>query len=181
MNLYDYVVKDMNDIDVELSSYKDKVVLVINTATECGFTPQYAPLESLYKKYKDKGLEILDFPCNQFGEQAPGNIDDIHKFCTGRFGITFPQFAKIDVNGENAIDLYKDLVKNTTFNGFDKEHEITPVLEDLLPKFDKDYAKNSKIKWNFTKFLFDRNGNLIKRFEPTYDLEKVESEIAALL
>ena len=82
---------------------------------------------------------------------------------------------------ENAIDLYKDLVKNTTFNGFDKEHEITPVLEDLLPKFDKDYAKNSKIKWNFTKFLFDRNGNLIKRFEPTYDLEKVESEIAALL
>jgi glutathione peroxidase len=181
MNLYDYTVKDMNGNDVSLSKYKGKVVLVINTATECGFTPQYAPLESLYKKYKNKGLEILDFPCNQFGEQAPGSAEEIHEFCSGRFGITFPQFAKIDVNGDLAIPLYKDLVKNTKFEGFDKEHEITPILEDLLPKFDKDYAKKSSIKWNFTKFLFDKEGNLIKRFEPTRSLEKLEEEIVNLL
>ncbi len=181
MNLYDYTVKDMNGNDVKLSEYKDKVVLVINTATECGFTPQYAPLESLYKKYLDKGFIILDFPCNQFGEQAPGTVDEIHTFCTGRFGITFPQFGKIDVNGDNAIDLYKDLVNNTKFEGFDKEHEITPILEDLLPKFDKDWNKKSTIKWNFTKFLFDREGNLVKRFEPTFALNKLEDNIVKLL
>lgn len=181
MNLYKYSVKDMNQNDVELSKFKGKVVLVVNTATECGFTPQYAPLESLYKKYKEKGFEILDFPCNQFGEQAPGSEEEIHKFCTGRFGITFPQFAKIDVNGDVAIDLYKDLVSNTKFEGFDKEHEITPILEDLLPKFDKDWDKKSTIKWNFTKFLFDKDGNLVKRFEPTFDLVKLEEEISKLL
>lgn len=181
MNLHNYTVKDMKGNDVSLSKYKDKVVLVVNTATECGFTPQYAPLESLYKKHKDAGLVILDFPCNQFGEQAPGSIDEIHSFCSGRFGITFPQFDKVDVNGDNAIDLYKDLVANTKFKGFHKEHEITKVLEELLPQFDKDYANNSNIKWNFTKFLFDRKGNLVKRFEPTHNLDKVEAEIAKLI
>jgi len=181
MNLYNYTVKDMEQNDVKLSNFKGKVVLVINTATECGFTPQYAPLQSLYSKFKEKGLEILDFPCNQFGEQAPGSEEDIHKFCTGRFGISFPQFAKINVNGEDAIDLYKDLVANTKFNGFDKNHNITPILEDLLPKFDKDWDKKSTIKWNFTKFLFDRDGNLIKRYEPTYDIKKLEKEISELL
>ena len=181
MNLHNYTVKDMKGNDVSPSKYKDKVVLVVNTATECGFTPQYAPLESLYKKHKDAGLVILDFPCNQFGEQAPGSIDEIHSFCSGRFGITFPQFDKVDVNGDNAIDLYKDLVANTKFKGFHKEHEITKVLEELLTQFDKDYANNSNIKWNFTKFLFDRKGNLVKRFEPTHNLDKVEAEIAKLI
>ncbi len=181
MNLHDYKVNNMNKELVDLSNYKGKVVLVINTATECGFTPQYAPLEKIYKTYKDKGFEILDFPCNQFGEQAPGSADEIHNFCTGRFGITFEQFEKIEVNGDNAIQLYKDLVSSTKFEGFDKEHEITPILEDLLPKFDKDWDKKSTIKWNFTKFLFDKEGNLIKRFEPTYDLEKLEKEISNLL
>jgi len=181
MNLYDYKVNNMNKELVDLSKYEGKVVLVINTATECGFTPQYAPLEKIYKTYKDKGFEILDFPCNQFGEQAPGSADEIHNFCTGRFGITFEQFEKIEVNGDNAIQLYKDLISNTKFEGFDKEHEITPILEDLLPKFDKDWDKKSTIKWNFTKFLFDKKGNLIKRFEPTYDLEKLEKEISNLL
>ncbi|MGD1822594.1 MAG: glutathione peroxidase [Pleomorphochaeta sp.] len=181
MNLYDYKVKDMEHEEVSLSEYKGKVVLVINTATECGFTPQYASLEKIYKEFKEKGLEILDFPCNQFGEQAPGSEKDIHKFCTGRFGITFPQFAKIEVNGDDAIDLYKDLVANTKFEGFDKEHEITPILEDLLPKFDVDWNKKSTIKWNFTKFLFDRDGSLIKRYEPTYSVVKLEEEISKLL
>jgi glutathione peroxidase len=181
MNLYNYTVKDTKGSDVSLEKYKNKVVLVVNTATECGFTPQYAPLETMYKKYKAKGLEILDFPCNQFGEQAPGSAEEIKTFCTGRFGITFPQFSKIEVNGDFAIDLYVDLVKNTKFEGFDKEHEITPILEELLPKFDKDYDKKSTIKWNFTKFLFDRQGNLVKRFEPTYDLEKLEEILIKLL
>lgn len=181
MNLYDYKVKDMNFNEVPLKNYEGKVVLVVNTATECGFTPQYEPLEGIYKKYSSKGLEILDFPCNQFGGQAPGSEEEIHKFCTGRFGITFPQFAKIDVNGENADPLYKDLVANTKFEGFDMGHRIAPILDDLLSKADKDYAQKSTIKWNFTKFLFDKSGNLVKRYEPTCDLSQVEKDIESLL
>ena len=118
MNIYDFVVKAQDGRDVSLSDYKGKVLLVVNTATGCGFTPQYDPLQDLYDECHDKGLEILDFPCNQFADQAPGTDDEIHTFCTGRFGITFPQFSKIDVNGENAIPLYKWLTENTKFEGF---------------------------------------------------------------
>ena len=181
MNLKDYTVKDMKGEDVALKSYVGKVVLVVNTATECGFTPQYKPLEKIYESLKDKGLEILDFPCNQFGSQAPGTEEEIHEFCTGRFGITFPQFAKVDVNGENAIPLYKDLVANTKFEGFDLLHKIGAILDKMYKKDDKDYAKHDDIKWNFTKFLFDKEGNLVKRYEPTASLSKLEKDINELL
>lgn len=181
MNLGNYEVKKMNGEMKSLSDYKGKVVLVVNTATECGFTPQYAPLEEMYNRLKDKGFEILDFPCNQFGHQAPGTEEEIHTFCTGRFGITFEQFAKIDVNGDNAIPLYKDLVHNTKFLGFDMTHKIGPVLDKILGKEDKEYKSKSNIKWNFTKFLFDREGNLIKRYEPTNSLKKLEKDIEDLL
>ena len=118
MNIYDFSVKTRTGEDVSLTDYKGKVLLIVNTATGCGFTPQYDELQDLYEEFKDQGFEILDFPCNQFANQAPGDDEEIHSFCTGRFGITFPQFAKIDVNGENAIPLYKWLTENTTFKGF---------------------------------------------------------------
>lgn len=167
MSLYDFTVKDMSGADVSLSDYKGKVVLVVNTATECGFTPDYADLQKLYEKYHDQGFEILDFPCNQFGEQAPGSIEDIHSFCTGRFGVTFPQFGKIDVNGEGELPLYTWLKSQAGYAGFDPNHKITPILVDILSKADPDWEKKSDIKWNFTKFLINKNGEVVRRYEPT--------------
>ncbi len=181
MSIYDFTVKNMDGTEKTLSDYKGKVLLVVNTATICGFTPQYGDLQKLYKKYADQGFEILDFPCNQFGNQAPGNIDEIHAFCTGRFGVTFPQFAKIEVNGPGAAPLYKFLKDEKGFDGFHKEHELTPVLEKMLSAEDPDYAKKTDIKWNFTKFLVDREGNVVKRFEPTHPLADVEAEVNKLL
>ena len=176
MNVYDFKVKAQDGSEVSLEDYKGKLLLIVNTATVCGFTPQYNELQEIYEEFHDKGLEILDFPCNQFGEQAPGNDDEIHTFCTGRFGVTFPQFSKIDVNGENAIPLYKWLTENTEFEGFDK----TPMglmLGQVLKKQDKDFKNNSNIKWNFTKFLISRNGEIIKRFEPVTSMKKVRAKI----
>lgn len=157
MNIYDYTVKGRAGEDVSLSTYKDKVLLVVNTATGCGFTPQYEGLQKLYDKYKEKGFEILDFPCNQFANQAPGTIEEIQSFCTLNYGTTFPRFAKIDVNGKNASDLYKFLKK------------------------EKKSALGSSIKWNFTKFLIDREGKVVKRFAPTDTPESIEADIVALL
>ncbi len=179
MNVYDFSVKKQDGSEASLSEYKGKVLLIVNTATACGFTPQYDELQELYDKYKDKGLEILDFPCNQFGEQAPGDDEEIHSFCTGRFGITFPQFSKIDVNGENASPLFKWLTENTKFEGFGIS-PMTAVLSGVVKKMDKDYKNNSKIKWNFTKFLIDRNGEIAARFEPT-NMKKLEGKIKELL
>ena len=179
MNIYDFVVKAQDGRDVSLSDYKGKVLLVVNTATGCGFTPQYDPLQDLYDEGHDKGLEILDFPCNQFADQAPGTDDEIHTFCTGRFGITFPQFSKIDVNGENAIPLYKWLTENTKFEGF--KGPMALLLGGVVKKMDKDYKNNGKIKWNFTKFLIDRDGNIVARFEPTEDMKKVAAKVKELL
>ena len=181
MKIYDFTVLDKDNNEVNLSDYKGKVLLIVNTATECGFTPQYAYLQELYTKYNDKGLEILDFPCNQFGNQAPGSAEEIYEFCTSRFGVTFPQMAKIEVNGENATDLYKYLTSNTKFEGFDMNHKLGPVLDELYLKEDPDYAKKSSIKWNFTKFLIDREGNLVKRFEPTAEKDEVDSAVSKLL
>lgn len=166
MSVYDFSVKAQDGSMVDLSAYKGKILLIVNTATGCGFTPQYSELQNLYDEFKEKGLEILDFPCNQFGGQAPGSNEEIHTFCTGRFGITFPQFAKIDVNGENAIPLYKWLTENTMFEGFGKG-PAGLMMSGLAKKMDKDYKKNGNIKWNFTKFLIDREGRIIARFEPT--------------
>jgi len=179
MNIYDFSVKTRKGEDVSLSNYKGKVLLIVNTATGCGFTPQYKELQELYTEFKDQGFEILDFPCNQFANQAPGNNEEIHTFCTGRFGITFPQFAKIDVNGENAIPLYKWLTENTTFNGFGKS-PMGFVLSGMVKKSDKDYKNNGNIKWNFTKFLINRDGNIVERFEPT-DMKNLKAKIMELL
>ena len=179
MNIYDFKVKAQDGGEVSLADYKGKVLLVVNTATGCGFTPQYDELQDIYDEFKDKGLEILDFPCNQFGEQAPGDDEEIHSFCTGRYGITFPQFSKVEVNGENAIELYKWLTANTKFEGFG----ISPMgvmLSGVVKKFDKDYKENSSIKWNFTKFLIDRNGEIVARFEPT-DMKKLKDKIEECL
>ena len=181
MNLYDFTVKAMDGSDVSLADCKGKVVLVVNTATQCGFTPQYQPLQELYDTYHEQGLEILDFPCNQFGAQAPGTEEEIHTFCTGRFGITFPQFAKIDVNGENTIPLYQWLEEVGKFEGFG-DTETGKFMSGMLAKMDPDFENNNKIKWNFTKFLLDREGNFVARFEPTADVKtEVEEAIKKLI
>lgn len=155
--IYDFHVKDNKGNDVSLKEYEGKVLLIVNTATGCGFTPQYEGLENLYQKYKDQGFEILDFPCNQFGNQAPGNDEEIHEFCTLRYHTTFPRMKKIDVNGENEDPLYTWLKKQ------------------------KGGLLGSKIKWNFTKFLVDRSGNVVERFAPTDKPESIDAKVAALL
>ena len=180
MNVYDFTVKAQDGSDVNLADYKGKALLIVNTATGCGFTPQYSDLQNINEEHQKDGLEILDFPCNQFANQAPGDDEEIHTFCTGRFGITFPQFAKIDVNGENAIPLYKWLTSNTTFDGFGKS-PMALMLSGVVKKADKDYKNNGNIKWNFTKFLIDREGNIVARFEPTMDMEKVNKRIKEVL
>ncbi len=180
MSIYDFKVKAQDGSEVSLEQYKGKVLLVVNTATECGFTPQYEDLQKLYDEHQKDGLEILDFPCNQFGNQAPGSDNEIHTFCTGRFGVTFPQFAKIDVNGDNADPLYKWIVENTKFEGFDK-NPMGLAMAGVLGKIDKDYKNNSKIKWNFTKILIDREGNIVSRFEPTTAMKKVKAKVEEVL
>ncbi len=180
MNVYDFSVKAQDGSQVELSDYRGKVLLIVNTATGCGFTPQYDELQDLYDAHQKDGLEILDFPCNQFGEQAPGDDEEIHSFCTGRYGITFPQFSKVDVNGENAIPLYKWLTENTTFDGFDK-NPMGLMMSQILKKQNKDYAKDSSVKWNFTKFLIGKDGQIIARFEPMTSLKKVKAKIEEVL
>lgn len=179
MNAYDFKVKQMDGSEVSLENYRGKVLLIVNTATGCGFTPQYDELQDLYEEFSSQGFEILDFPCNQFGDQAPGSDDEIHSFCTGRYGITFPQFAKVDVNGDNAIPLYKWLTENTKFGGFGKS-PMALILSGVVKKTDKDYKNNGKIKWNFTKFLIDRNGEIVARFEPT-DMKRLKNAIKECL
>ena len=137
MNIYDFTVKAQDGSEVSLADYKGKVLLIVNTATGCGFTPQYDELQDIYDAFKDKGFEILDFPCNQFGEQAPGDDEEIHSFCTGRFGITFPQFSKMDVNGENAIPLFKWLTGNTKFDGFGMS-PMGVMLTGIVKKMDSE-------------------------------------------
>lgn len=177
----DFTVKDRKGNDVKLSEYKGKILLIVNTATRCGFTPQYEELEALYKNYKEKGLEILDFPCNQFGNQAPGTEEEIHNFCTLNFGTEFPQFKKIEVNGENEDPLFTFLKKEKGFAGFDLNHPIGKILDEMMTKSDPDYTQKPDIKWNFTKFLIDRDGNVVARYEPTHDIKLIEEDIKKLL
>lgn len=155
------------------------MLLIVNTATGCGFTPQYTELQEMYDELHDAGLEILDFPCNQFADQAPGSDEEIHSFCIGRFAITFPQFSKIDVNGENAIPLYKWITENTKFEGFNGPMGL--VLSPIVKKMDKDYKKNGNIKWNFTKILVNKEGEIVARFEPTADIKKIAEKVKELL
>ena len=175
--IYDFKVMNDEGQEVSLSDYKGKVLLIVNTATRCGFTPQYNELEALYKKYQSEGLEILDFPCNQFGEQAPGTIQEIHQFCTANFDIQFPQFDKIEVNGENEAPLYTYLKAQKGFSGFDLNDKTGKFMDEMLRKKDADYDKKSDIKWNFTKFLISRDGKVLKRYEPTDKMTDVETDI----
>jgi len=179
--VYDFTVKNDLGKDVSLSAYKGKVLLIVNTATKCGFTPQYKELEALYEKYSKEGLEILDFPCNQFGAQAPGSIQEIHQFCTANFDIQFPQFDKIEVNGPNAAPLYTYLKEQKGFEGFDKAEKMGKLLDGMLRKKDAEYDKKSDIKWNFTKFLVSRDGKVLKRYEPMEKISKIEEDITAEL
>ena len=181
MEIYDYRVKEQDGTEISLNKYRGKILLIVNTATGCGFTPQYTELQELYEEFQEQGLEILDFPCNQFANQAPGSTEEIVSFCDARFGITFTQFEKTEVNGENAHPLYQYLKEQKGFEGFDEAHPLTPMLKSVLERLTPDYESNADIKWNFTKFLIDRNGNVAERFEPTADIAEVEQKITDLL
>ena len=179
MSIYDNKVKNRKDELVSLEDYKGKVLIIVNTATGCGFTPQYEGLEKLYKEYHDNGLEILDFPCNQFGNQAPGTDDEIHEFCTLKYNTSFDQFAKVDVNGENEISLYtflKNAIANDEIDGVKNKMAMKAV-----EKISKTYKEKKDIKWNFTKFLVDREGNVVGRYSPTFKPEDMEEKIKELL
>ena len=178
--IYNIKVLGRKGEEISLSDYKGKVLLIVNTATGCGFTPQYKDLEALYEKLNGKGFEILDFPCNQFYGQAPGTDEEINQFCTLTYNTKFPRFKKIEVNGEGATELYKYLKSQKGFKGFG-EGAVADKMNNLLASIDPDYMNNSEIKWNFTKFLIDRNGNVVERFEPTFDMKEVEKQVEALL
>lgn len=180
MSVYDFTVKDREGNDVSLKNYEGKVLLIVNTATGCGFTPHYEPLEAMYKELKGSGLEILDFPCNQFADQAPGTDNEIHEFCTLKYGTDFPQFKKIDVNGESADPLFAYLGTEKPFTGFGKGIK-NKALEKFADANNKKYGDKTYIGWNFTKFLVDRQGNVIERFEPTVDMTEVKKQVEAAL
>ncbi len=179
--VYDFTVLDKKKNEVSLSDYRGKVLLIVNTATGCGFTPQYEDLEAMYHRLKDRGFEILDFPCNQFGHQTPGSDEEITEFCTVKFGADFPQFKKSEVNGEGALPLFKWLKEQKGFEGFDMDNPIAPILVDMFDKTGSNWRETADIKWNFTKFLIDREGNVVARFEPTRDMKSVEAEVEKLL
>ena len=179
MSIYDYSIVDRNDKKIDLKDYKGKILIIVNTATGCGFTPQYEGLEKLYKKYHDKGLEIIDIPCNQFGNQAPGTDDEIHEFCALKYNTSFDQFTKADVNGENELPLYtylKDQIKEDRIDGIKNKMAMKAV-----EKISKTTKKAGDIKWNFTKFLVDGNGNVIGRYSPTFKPEKMEDDIKNII
>ena len=175
--VYDFSVKDRKGKDVSLKEYANEVLLIVNTATKCGFTPQYDELEKLYKDYHSQGFEILDFPCNQFGQQAPGTDESIHEFCKLNFGTEFPRFKKVKVNGDDAEPLFQFLKEQKGFAGWDPAHNLTPILDDMLSKADPDYKQKPDIKWNFTKFLINKKGQVVARFEPTTKMEVIEAQI----
>ena len=177
--VYDFTVKDRKGNEVSLKAYAGKVLLIVNTATGCGFTPHYEPLEAMYTELKDRGLEILDFPCNQFANQAPESDEEIHQFCTLKFGTEFPQFKKGDVNGENANPLFVELATEKPFQGFDGLKAV--VMNKVAKSVDKEFGEKAYIKWNFTKFLIARDGTIVERFEPTAKMSKVEEAVAAQL
>ena len=180
MSIYDYKVsKRKGQGELDMAEMKGKVMLIVNTATGCGFTPQYEGLEKLYEAYHDKGLEILDFPCNQFAGQAPGTDDEIHEFCTFKYKTRFDQLAKVDVNGENECPVFTYLKEQAP------EEEVTGVKSKMamkaIEKISKTTKKPGDIKWNFTKFLVDREGNVVKRYPPTDEPEVIEKDIKAAI
>ena len=179
MNIYDLKVKTRSGEDFDLSTLKGKVSLVVNTATGCGFTPQYEGIEKLYEEYHDKGFEVLDFPCNQFGHQAPGDNDEIHAFCTAKYQTQFDQFAKIEVNGENKSPVYTILKQQQP------KEEVKGLKNKMamkaISKISTTCQKEGDIVWNFTKFLVDKEGNAIKRYDPTFEPKNIKEDIEKLL
>ena len=179
MSIYEYSIVDRKGKEIKLNDYKGKVLIIVNTATGCGFTPQYEGLENLYKKYHEKGLEIIDIPCNQFGNQAPGSDDEIHEFCALKYNTSFDQFVKSDVNGENELPLYtylKEQIKEDKINGIKNKMAMKAV-----GKISKTTRKDGDIKWNFTKFLVDREGKVIGRYSPTFKPEDMEEDIKKII
>jgi len=180
MGFYDLSVKDTKGNDISMKEFAGKVVMVVNTATGCGFTPQYKEIEEMYENFHEKGFEIIDVPCNQFKGQAPGTDEEIHQFCQLHYNTKFPQMKKSDVNGENAIELFRFLKSQKGFEGFGKGPGAL-AMSALLKTIDRDYKNNPDIKWNFTKFLVDRQGNVVARFEPTAKMDDVAKSVEALL
>ena len=180
MSIYDYSVPKSNGEELNLADFKGKVMLIVNTATGCGFTPQYEALEQMYEQYHNKGLEIIDIPCNQFGKQTPGTDKEVQEFCQLHYNTKFPQMKKSDVNGENELPLYTYLKTQKGFAGFG-EHKLASLLAKMLCEIDKDRDKKPDIKWNFTKFLVDKNGKVVARFEPTADMKEVAEKVMELL
>ncbi|RKM58831.1 glutathione peroxidase [Butyrivibrio sp. CB08] len=180
MGFYDYSVKDAQGNDFSLDTYKGKVVLVVNTATGCGFTPHYKDIEEMYERFHEQGFEVLDIPCNQFAGQTPGTDEEIHEFCTLHYNTKFPQMKKSDVNGSDQLPLYEYLKSQKGFEGFGKGPKAL-AMSVMLKKIDKDYKNNPDIKWNFTKFVVDRDGNVVARFEPTEDMKNVAACVEKLI
>jgi len=179
-SVYEAKMISLDGEKIDFSQYKGKVLLIVNTASKCGFTNQYKGLEELNKKYSGKGLVILGFPCNQFLGQEPGENDEIKQFCMANYGVSFQMFEKIDVNGEDAVPLYKFLKEKAPFEGF-KDKEMGNRLMDILKKYNPEYIDGNEIKWNFTKFIVSKDGEKIIRFESPITPEELDSEIEALL
>ena len=178
--IYDFTAETNSGEQLNFSKYKGDVLLIVNTASKCGFTPQYDGLEALYQKYASKGFVVIGFPCDQFGHQEPGSNAEIEEFCRLNHGVTFPLMAKSDVNGQNANEVFKWLYSEKPFAGFG-DSDTGKFMDGMLSKADSDYASNPDIKWNFTKFLIDRKGRVVARFEPVVTPKELESEIEALL
>jgi glutathione peroxidase len=178
--IYDFKAESNSGGEVNFADYKGKVLLIVNTASKCGFTPQYDGLEKLYQKYKDQGLVVIGFPCDQFGHQEPGTDGEIEEFCRLNYGVTFPLMAKSDVNGENANEVFKWLYAEKPFAGFG-DSDTGKFMDGMLSRNDPDYASNPDIKWNFTKFLLDRKGRVAARFEPVVTPEELDAQIQELL
>jgi len=178
--IYDFKALSNKGAEVDFAQYKDKVIMIVNTASKCGFTPQYDGLEALYQKYKDQGLVIVGFPCDQFAHQEPGSNEEIAEFCRLNHGVTFPLMDKIEVNGENAHPIFVWLYSQKPFEGFG-DSDTAKFMDQMLSRQDPEYASNPDIKWNFTKFLIDRKGNVVARFEPTVTPEEMEAKIQELL
>ena len=180
MSFYDYSVTAPDGSELSMKDYEGKVVLVVNTATGCGFTPHYKDLESMYEKFHEKGFEIVDVPCNQFAGQTPGTDEEIHEFCSLKYNTKFPQMKKSDVNGENELPLFRFLKDEKGFEGFGKGPAAL-AMSTMLKKIDKDYKNNPDIKWNFTKFIVDREGKVVARFEPTVKMSEVAKCVESLM
>ena len=180
MNFYELSVTASTGEEISMKDYEGKVVLIVNTATGCGFTPQYKDIEAMYEKYHDRGLEVIDVPCNQFAGQTPGTDEEIHEFCQLKYKTQFPQMKKSDVNGETAIPLFKYLKEQKGFESFGKGPKAL-AMSAMLATIDKDYKNNPEIKWNFTKFVVDREGKVVARFEPSIKMEEVDKFVEGLL